>query len=565
MKLTRLLTIVSIVLLATVAWVWWNRPQTIDMAQYAPADALIYLECNSLLDIAEGIVSTDAWRAVSPVLGKGGGQPGPWLRRLVSWTGIGPTQSVILARAQVATVMLDLGAKEQGETLTIRPEAAILIETHTTERRMRPTVEEALRQFAEKAYPAPALQKKLIDGSEFTVWSAAGSDHQVVAAIEGSLVIVGNSERAVKACLDVRRGLRPSLSNDREMQQLRQRLSANHALAFGFISSANAVRLVSTGAPLLFGRTPGDARFNQIFATSAAKALAGVGWSSHVSMGGIEDRYLFSLQPTLISRLGPLFRATDARSEAPNILPGDVHSMTIYKFENPVAAWQVFKTAVSAQLDTLSAIVFNSLLNASLASYGIEDPEKFLAMVGPEMVTARLTRDSERSVLIAQVRDEPALRKLLLGPSGERLKRKPSDQFEVMEIPGKNVAVSFFSGEVLIGRPEEVHRSIQAARSKQVLALSSGREKLEHFLPLSNAAGVVTYSRDDERVLNFFLTIARMNGSSVAEDSSALKSKIEALPYSVTETKMGDYGLERTTRSSLGQFATFVPLLLPER
>src|SRR4030095_214923 len=116
-------------------------------------------------------------------------------------------------------------------------------------------------------------------------------------------VIVGNSERAVKTCLEVRRGQRPSLKNHPAMQQTPRQLTAADTLAFGFISSSNAARLFSLGAPLLFGRTPGDARFDRIIGTSASKVLAGIGWSARASLGGIEDKYLFSLQSSLVSRL----------------------------------------------------------------------------------------------------------------------------------------------------------------------------------------------------------------------------------------------------------------------
>ncbi len=222
------------VILLGAAWLWWNRPQPIDMAGYAPADALVYLECNSLLHAVDAIASTDAWKELSPLLGKAGSPPNRWLTRAISWTGIGPTRAVIIARAQLATVMLDLGAKEAGETLTIKPEAAILIETHTPERRIRPTVEEALKLFAEQSYRQPTLKKTEVNGTEILIWSATTSERQIVATIDGTLVIIGNTERAVRTCLEVRRGQRPSLKNQPEMQQMRMHLKASDSLAFGF-------------------------------------------------------------------------------------------------------------------------------------------------------------------------------------------------------------------------------------------------------------------------------------------------------------------------------------------
>ena len=34
-----------------------------DMAAYAPADSLLYLEANHPLSVAEAVVGTDAWKA----------------------------------------------------------------------------------------------------------------------------------------------------------------------------------------------------------------------------------------------------------------------------------------------------------------------------------------------------------------------------------------------------------------------------------------------------------------------------------------------------------------------
>ena len=566
MKLMRWFPAIAFtVILVVAAWVWWNRPPSNDMANYAPADALVYLECNSLLDVVDAIASTDAWKELSPLLETSGNQPpNRWLTRVISWTGIGPTRTVILARAQLATVMLDLGAKEQGETLTIKPEAAILIETHTTERRIRPTVEEALRLFAEKSYRQPTLKKTNVVGSEFLVWSAPTSARQIVATIDGTLVIIGNSERAVKTCLEVRRGQRPSLKSHPEMQRMRRHLAAADTLAFGFISSSNAARLFSLVAPLLFGRAPGDARFDRIIGTSASKVLAGVGWSSRVSSGGIEDHYLFSLQSTLVSRLQQHFRPANTPIQVFDMLPSDVHSVSVYRFENPVATWQLLETTLSSQLDTLSSILVTSLLKSALTPYGIEDPERFLNLIGPELNTVRLTRETEQSTLVAQVRDEASLRQLLLGPGGRNLKHSSIGEAELIQIPGKMLAVSFLKARVLIGPPADLQLHLQAATGNR--ATPDQVKKLEYFLGRSNSASVVTYTRESDRVRKFVQAISRANGgTTAARESTELSRKIEQLPYSATETTLGDQGLERITRSSFGQFATLIPLVFPEQ
>jgi hypothetical protein len=142
----------SVVLLFVIiaAWLWWVRPKTVDMARYAPADSLVYLEGNRPLEVVDAVLGTEAWKALETTVGSS--RPTlqtHWLRRFFSWTGIGPVRSVIFARAQMAAVVTDLRTVEEGDTLNIRPEGALLIETHTAQRRIRPSFEEALRMLAE--------------------------------------------------------------------------------------------------------------------------------------------------------------------------------------------------------------------------------------------------------------------------------------------------------------------------------------------------------------------------------------------------------------------------------
>lgn len=345
---------------------------------------------------------------------------------------------------------------------------------------------------------------------------------------------------------------------------MRAHLKASESLAFGFISSSNAARLFSLGAPVLFGRTPGDGRLDDIIQAGASKVLASVGWSSRESSGLIEDHYLFSLQSALVSRLQPHFRPANTPIQVLDMLPKNVHSVSVYRFENPVATWQEIETTLSSQLDTLSAMVVGSLMKSALTPYGIEDPERFLSLVGPELSTVRLTPEGEQSTIVAQIRDEASLRQLLLGPSGRNLLHTPIGDGELFEIPGQKMGVGFQKGWVLIGPPTDLQLHLQAAKGN--LGATDTIEKMDHFLDRSNSASVATYARESDRVMDFIQAITRASGGTTAvRESTEISRKIYQLPYSATETRLGDHGFERITRSSFGQFATLVPLLFPER
>src|SRR5919112_1671133 len=169
MRFLRKAVIVFLTLLLILAiWIWWNRPRKVNMAAYVPADSLIYLEANDLPDIASGIISTDAWKALAPAAGikSNLGNLG-WLSRLASWTGIGPADGVVLSRAQVAVTVLGLDAADAGDTLKIKPRYALVAETHTSESRARYAVENRVGDFARRVYGEPRVEEKDADGVKF--------------------------------------------------------------------------------------------------------------------------------------------------------------------------------------------------------------------------------------------------------------------------------------------------------------------------------------------------------------------------------------------------------------
>src|SRR6185369_11330401 len=50
--------------------VWLSlAPPRVDMARFAPESALLFVEVDSLPDVARGLTSTDAWRSLAGPLG----------------------------------------------------------------------------------------------------------------------------------------------------------------------------------------------------------------------------------------------------------------------------------------------------------------------------------------------------------------------------------------------------------------------------------------------------------------------------------------------------------------
>jgi hypothetical protein len=265
------------------------------------------------------------------------------------------------------------------------------------------------------------------------------------------------------------------------------------------------------------------------------------------------------LKPDLVSRLHPFFQPTEQKPELLEMVPEHVYSVTFYNFEDPIATWKAVQTAMSAQLDTLSAIVFTSVFKAALTSYGIDDPEKFLQTIGPEILTARL-EGSERSVLIAPIRDEAALRQFLREQFGAQAESVRDS--ELLEIPGKQIGVTFVDGNLILGNDFQVRTCLGALALRRTA--SNIVKRLTETTGASNPSSITTYTSENERVLDFFRAIARAQGRTVNEARN-LESKLTELPYASTQTNLGERGLERKTVSSFGQFGNVVSLLFPER
>jgi hypothetical protein len=540
-------------------WLWWVRPRSVDMSTFAPADSLLYLESNNPADVFATLTKTDAWQLVDDVMGnRRHVENNNWSGKFVRWTGIGPINSVILTRAQLAVVVTDLGVTQDEETLTVKPEGALLIETHTSGNRIKPAVEQALKNFAETVYGQPTLKRTTVDGFEFIEWIAPGGSRQVVATIIGTLVIVGNTQRAVLKVVAVTLGRQSSLKDDADLQRLRLELQSDHALAFGYVPATNTGHLLSVVVPMALGRAPANTEFERLINSASAKIVSSLAWSSTPFMSGIEDRYRINLQPAVVARLRESLSCQQPDPASRTGLPENFSSVTSYQFQNPTMAWQGLKTSVSSQVDALSAILFSSLLKSALLPYGINEPDKFLSLLDSPVLTARLDSDTSGSLLIAKLRDQTAMRELLTKGMGfEKIDAPP--KVEAFRNSDNQFAAHFVNGLIVIGSQPEVARYIEQARPGP-----AGTSSRTLLAPLSNAACVLTYTNDTDRVRTFVSSMVVARGAP-ARWSEQTERLLMQLPYSATETTLEEHGIDRVTRSALGQFSTLLPLVLPAR
>lgn len=559
MKRTRLLVLCTLGILIGTLWLLWVKPKPVDMSAFAPGNSLLYLEVNQPAEVLNALSKTDAWKTVDQAK-RLQTHRRPWLQELIRITGIGPIDSVLIARSQLALVVTNLGATEEGETLNLKPEAAIIIETHTAERRIQTPIERWVQSLLKSSNANLEPHRSNFDGIRFSEWRDQNGNRRIVAAFYGSLVIIGNTQDAVDTCLNVIRRRQPSLKENPDLHRARASQRYDDALSFGYVPASESARLVSITVPLLLGRAPGDTEFQRLIGQAAKKLLGSFAWTSRPSKGGIEDRYKITLQQSVVTGLKPYFARVDSPSKLPE--SADFYSTTQYSFEDPSSTWDALRTTVSAHLDALGAVIFNSLLKSGLLVYGIEEPEEFLRTVKSDIRTLRLDQQGDRHLLIAEVRDKRKLTDLFEKKMKLRRRQSASEDVSVFENSDGNIGVALNESLVLMGHPSDVQQYFTVISSLRSTHPDQLR-RITHFVDANHRSPVVTYTDDTERVHAFFLAVTILSGGNSSELSS-LAPAIATMPYAVTETTLTQDGIERVTRSPLGLLSTLIPLLVTE-
>ena len=560
-RLRVILVLVLLVVLVGAAWVWYDTPGAVDLADYAPADALVYAEFDNLSDVARAIQHTDTWKASAAVTGNDGREPNRFLMAAAR-AGIGPIESVLFARTQVALVVVGLNTSEQDDTLRVRPELALIAETHTSRWRTKAVMVEAVKHLAGLTYGASTCSGPDADGDKVECY-IPGTDRKLIGMIHGTTIILANSDDALRSCLEVRGGTRPSIRTDAEFLRTRTGIATQQSLAFGYVSSVNSAKLFSWAAPLQMGLAPNNQELQQLLAMSAGKILRGIAWTAVPAGGGIEDRFFFSLDPGVVTRLQPAFETSPREENIWKLVPDSFESLTIYRSREPATAWTSLGSAVSFKLDALPAVLFGSLLKSSLLVYGIDNPKEALAALSPPLLTMKPAALAEGSVLIARVSDEARLRKALQQPTADGPGPQILEGLQADPDPAKEFAAVFADGYVLLGKSENMRSCLVELRKGQAV-VTEARKNVQDSAR-ENTAAILTYANDEPRLTSFISTLLMLQGRTLSgEEISKLQTTFGDSTFAETETRLSASGIERKTRSAFGQFSTFIALLNPD-
>ncbi len=557
------------VLLAAVAvmagWFLWSQPKQSDMAAYVPAECLAFIEANNLTEVANQIESTEAWKALAvPLDARRNLLPNRWLIRAARWTGFGSTDSVLLARAQVAVVFTDAQANQGGTTLTIKPLAALVIETHTMQRRMRPVLERRVDEFAKRIYGQPTRSQNQVDGVDLIKWSTSDGAHHVIMAFVDTVAIVGNDETLVLRCVEVHRGRSAALAGNQQLEDLKRRVGAANASLFGFISKTGIKPILRAWALYRAGNSSNGETVAQIFADTFGNLIDGLGWSSRFADGGTEDHCFLSLSEGITDKLrGDVVPESRAADNPLVFIPSQTFSVSIYHFRDTDGFWRDLNATISSHANVLGAIASRPFLRNLLRPYGIEDPDTFVRSVGPQLETVRLDETSP-SVLIAEAFDRQSLRKLAQQRLGPIPKTETIGDAELLLSSSDSWAASFIDNYFLIGPDQGVRRCLQAkAQSQSVTSIDQFR-RAQRLIDVSLPISIATFTDDHHAAISFVELFSQSERPIFSTNAAAVDNASRSLPYAVTVTLLKDRGFDWTSRSSFGLLGSLLVNLAPE-
>ncbi|HYW70173.1 MAG TPA: hypothetical protein VE961_04020 [Pyrinomonadaceae bacterium] len=547
--------LLAIVALTAVGWLYWNRVPAADLAVWAPADSLAYVEVNDLGALVLGMEQTTAWKSIGPLLGVPANLAGnQTLIRLARWTGIGSADALLFARSQVAVVFSGAEGTQSGSALVIKPVLTMIIETHTSARRVRPALESHLEQMALSDFGNPTFVRKQVGGYELSEWQSEDGARKIVFAFVNTTVIIANDESAVVRSIEAAAGSRPSLKSQTEVDQVRRQTNSGSAIVFGFVTQPGIKSLLQTywlraeSAEGVSGDTITKARwFSDIF----GGILQHMGWTARFVGGEVEDRFSITLADGVAERL----QASMSPDRPPDLaqlpfVPADTHSLSIYSFHDTATVWNDLGAVIASHADLLGAMAARPVMQKLLTSYGIADAETFTRGIGTRLQTVR-TQEGSPAVLIAEVFDRPTIEKAIASHFGSTAKKEKLGEAD-LQIAADNWAAAFVQNSFLIGPADEVRKCLQARVDGQSLSSTQPFREAQRFVDVSLPLISLTFSDDSRSAVAFVDALSHQPRSAFSVNAAAIAASSQKLPLAMTAVVMRQGSLEWTSRSSFG-------------
>jgi len=488
----------------------------VDLRSLVPSDSLVYLESDDLGAVMSAITERPVFRDAAKTI---------------------PDLS-ILNGVKLAVAVTGFETKEQPVTdensvLNFTPRFVAILETNAWNYQALKFTEEKLGSFIDDVYGGEVvLETSDKHDGKYFVWTAEDG-RKAYGLVQGSVVYFGNDESSIEKCLAVKQGEIESIAKN-------PKITNGDRLAFGYVSP-DGVAQIANIAGLSLAKQSSEAGEVQGFIARILpeilrNSLKEATWTAIKSDEGIVDSFTVSMNPDVSAVLSEtLISSRHSTDLLPRPGIGEAHSVTRYHLQDPLVAWRSLVLSAGKATDPASGSLIVNFSDGIFEPYGIENPEKFLRAVEPELFTIRFDESGENVVVVAKVKDLPMFEQSI----AEELRiAKP-----VIESPDQTVRKSADGELMLATKPSGVIYLGDAGSVEKLLRAQEGNGDKQPFTKrmFEGNALAATTGVDKAVAAKIVPLFAEPKSTDIAPDSHFL-----------TETRFGKNGIERRTVSDFG-------------
>ena len=490
-----------------------------DLRSVIPADSLVYLESDDLGAVMNAITERPAFREAAKEV---------------------PDLSV-LNGVKLAVAVTGFETKEQPVTdensvLNFIPRFVAVLDTNAWNYQAVKFTEEKLGSFIDDVYGGEVLLETSDkhDGKYF-VWTAEDG-RKAYGLVQGSVVYFGNDESAIEKCLAVKRGEVESIAKN-------PKITTGDRLAFGYISPDGVAQIANIAGLSLAKQSSEESEVQSFIARVLPEVLRDslneATWTATKGDEGIVDSFTISMDPEVSSVLiETLIPSREPRAALPQLDLEDAVSVTRYHLHDPQVAWRsLVLSAGKATDDPASGSLIINFSDSLFEPYGIENSEKFLRSVEPELYTIRFDESGENVIVMAKVKDLLSFEQSI---ANELRTAKPLTESAHLTVKksadGELMLATKPDGVILLGDAGSVEKLL-AAMERHGSEQSFSKRMYESDA-LSATTGV-----DKAAIAKIVPLFSEQKSNDTAPASRFL-----------TETRFNKNGIERRTISDFGLF-----------
>jgi hypothetical protein len=542
------------------------------MERYVPADALAFMEIDSLADLVDGLTNTRAWSELAPVLGLSSQirQVG-LVTDLIGRSGLGPDEAVVAGRAQFAIAITGIesntGETDEGPYIHLKPSFALIIETHTNPETASRLVRGRASMIAQRIYGESVVEHSDdYRGVQLLIFEGPGTGHQLVASSVGSVILVANQAGAIKQCLDAIAGRSATLAEDSELKQRRPEVGRDPSV-FAYVTPSGIEKLVQLWPLLIAGRSAEPdsiSVFADLIEHLSEQAGAGLLYSLEFDGDGVTEKYLTVLRPQVAEALTqPLKSASAANFESLAMIPRGIESLTLLNVENAGELPERVLKQLSPAVDIVTGVALREFVINFRKEYGLEPSDSVGDAIGGEIGLVNFGDDQPRAMFL-RVNDRsrlaPMVNRYLTRNASITNEKHNGTEIQVASDDDRRAAA--YAGDFLVlGTRDQIVKIIEtnAKRDGQ-----DGDARLKKVLSTRPAnASIVYYRARVEDAGRFLLAISKLtrvtDGSLELLDRDSARKALDGLPRSISFTEFRDYGAYTQTHSAVGNFSMITP------